>query len=78
MNLKTILILVAGAGFCVSSVAYLCVKFALRPKSSQAWEQDHWGFEDHHPAIKRYHFWSRILFAAVIISMLLLFISISV
>ena len=72
------MILCAGTCFCLSSAAYLCVKFALRPKDGQSWEQSHWEFEDQHPAIKRYDFWCRVLFSAVIISMLLLFLSISV
>ncbi|MHC5164854.1 MAG: hypothetical protein ACYSOI_05820 [Planctomycetota bacterium] len=71
------LILVAGSCFCLSSAAYLFVKFALRPKDGQEWENHHWDFEDDRPEIKRYYFWSKILFSAVIISMLLLFLMIS-
>lgn len=78
MNWKLILILVAGTCFCVSSGAYIFVKFALRPKEGQDWEQEHWDFEDQHPTIRRYDFWCRLLLSAVIVSMLLLFISISV
>jgi len=78
MNWKIILIVCAGTCFCVSSAGYLFVKLALRPKSGQSWEQNHWEFEDQDPAIKRYDFWCRILFSAVMISMLLLFLSISV
>jgi hypothetical protein len=77
MHWKLILILVAGSCFCVSSVGYLFVKTVLRPKQGGDWEKDHWDFEDDRPEIKRYHFWSRILFSAVIISMLLLFLMIS-
>ncbi|MEN8128004.1 MAG: hypothetical protein ABFR90_09405 [Planctomycetota bacterium] len=78
MHWKIILILIAGSCFCVSSAAYIFVKFALRPKDGQAWEQEHWDFEDEYPAIKRYHFWCRFLFSTVVVSMLLLFIVISV
>jgi len=77
MHWKIIMILCAGTCFCLSSAAYLFVKLALRPKDGQSWEQNHWEFEDQHPAIKRYDFWCRILFSAIIISMLLLFLTIS-
>ncbi|MHC4781631.1 MAG: hypothetical protein ACYSN8_04230 [Planctomycetota bacterium] len=78
MNWKLILILVAGTCFCASSVGYLFVKTILRPKRGGDWEEDYWEFEDQHPAMKRYHFWCRLLFSAVIVSMLLLFVTISV
>ena len=78
MHWKIILILFAGTCFCVSSAGYLFVKFALRPKNGQAWEETGWDFEDQYPAVKQYNFWCRILFSAVAISMLLLFLSISV
>ena len=78
MHWKLFLILVAGVCFCISSVAYIFFKFALRPKDDQAWEREHWDFEDEDPGLKRYDFWCRILFSIVIISMLLLFVSISI
>lgn len=78
MNWKIIMILCAGTCFCLSSAAYLFVKIALRPRPGQEWEETDWDVEDQHPTLKRYHFWCRILFSAVIISMLLLFLSISV
>ena len=78
MNWKLILILVAGTCFCASSAGYLFVKIVLRPKQGGDWEEGHWEFEDQRPAVKRYHFWCRLLFSAVIVSMLLLFITLSV
>ena len=78
MHWKIVLILTAGIGFCISSAAYIFVKFALRPKAGQDWEQEHWDYEDDAPAIKRYNFWCRILLSAVIFSMLGLFIVISI
>jgi hypothetical protein len=78
MGWKILLILFAGTAFCFSSAAYLYVKIALRPQSGQAWEEDPWDVEDQPPALKRYHFLCRVLFSAVAISMLLLFLSISV
>ncbi|MEN8126495.1 MAG: hypothetical protein ABFR90_01685 [Planctomycetota bacterium] len=78
MHWKLTLILSSGICFCLSSAGYLFVKIVLRPKSGGDWEEGHWEFEDQHTDIKRYHFWCRILFSAVIVSMLLLFIAISV
>jgi hypothetical protein len=78
MHWKIALILIAGTCFCVSSGVYIFVKFALRPKDNQTWKQEHWGIEDEHPTVKRYDFWCRFLFLAVIISMLLLFVVISI
>jgi hypothetical protein len=78
MHWKIILILIAGSCFLISSAAHIIVKFALRPKPDSDWQEVHWEFEDHDPALQRYQFWSRITFGAVIVSMLLLFILISV
>jgi hypothetical protein len=78
MHWKLILILIGGISFCISSGAFLFVKIILRPKSGQAWEENHWEFEDQDPGMKRYDFWSRISFIGVVISMLLIFIGISV
>lgn len=78
MNLKLILILIGGTCFCISSAAYIFVKFLLRPKDGQTWEQEHWDYEDQNPTIKRYDFWCRFILSVVVISMLLIFISISI
>lgn len=78
MSWRLILILIAGSCFCISGAGYIFVKIALRPKDNSDWEQAHWEFEDRHPALSRYHFWCKILFTAVIASMLLLFVAVSV
>jgi len=78
MNWELILILVAGSCFCVSSAGYLFVKIVLRPKRGGDWEEYHWEFEEQHRSLVRYNFWSKITFSAVIISMLLLFITLSI
>jgi len=78
MNWKLPLILIAGICFCISSAGYLFVKIALRPKRDEDLDEVYWEFEDQHPTLARYHFWSKIAFSAVIISMLLLFLSLLV
>ena len=78
MPWKIVLILIAGSCFLISSVAFIVVKITLRPKLDSDWQEVHWEFEDRDPALRRYQFWSRITFAAVIVSMLLLFVTISI
>lgn len=77
MNWKLILILVAGTCFCISSVGYLFVKIVLRPKRGGDWEEEYWEFEEQDRPLARYHLWCKVTFSAVIISMLLLFITLS-
>jgi hypothetical protein len=78
MHYKTLLILASGVLFCLSSAGYLLVKVFLRPKDDSGLEEYYWEFEESHPDLKRYHRWSRIFFTGVIVSMLLLFVAISV
>ena len=78
VNWKLALILVAGTCFCISSAAYLFVKIVLRPKQDGDWEECYWEFEEQHRPLAKYNLWCKITFTAVIISMLLLFISISI
>jgi hypothetical protein len=78
MPYKTALILAAGLLFCISTAAFLLVKIFLRPKDDSGLDDCHWEFEDTHPALKRYTLWSRICFTGVMISMLLLFLAVSI
>ena len=78
MNWKLISILVAGTCFCASSAGYLFVKIALRPKRGGDWEECYWEFEEQYRPLARYNFWCKITFSAVIISMLLLFITLAI
>ena len=78
MHWKNILILTTGICFCISSAGYLFVKITLRPKRDQDFEEVYWEYEAQHRPLARYNLWCKITFSAVIISMLLLFISISI
>lgn len=78
MNWKLVLILVAGTCFCISSAGYLFVKIILRPKQDGDWEDNDWEFEEQDRSLVRYHFLCKITFSAVVISMLLLFLTLSV
>ena len=78
MNWKLFLILVAGTCFCISSAGYLFVKIILRPKQGGDWEENYWEFEEQDRSLVRYHFWCKITFSAVVISMLLWFITVTI
>lgn len=72
MPLKLLFILLGGCLFLMSGAGYLCVKLFLRPKDDSL-DAYHFEFEDRHPQLARYDYWSRIMFVGVIIGMLLLF-----
>jgi hypothetical protein len=73
MHWKIVVILLGGCLFLISGAGFLFVKIALRPKDDSNLDDYHFEFEDHHPQLARYEYWSRITFAGVIISMLMLF-----
>ena len=72
------LILLGGCLFLISGAGFLFAKIALRPKKDSDLDDYHFEFEDHHPQLARYEYWSRITFIGVVIGMLLLFASIAV
>lgn len=73
MHWKVILILLGGGLFLISGAGFLFVKIVLRPKADSDLDDYHFEFEDRHPQLARYEFWSRITFVGVILGMLLLF-----
>ena len=75
MHWKIVLILFAGGLFLISGAGFLFVKIALRPRDDDDLDSYHFEFEDHHPQLARYNRWSRITFTAIVIAMLLLFLS---
>jgi hypothetical protein len=78
MNWKLFLILVAGTCFCISSAGYVFVKIILRPKQGGDWEENYWEFEEQDRSLVRYNLWCKITFSAVVISMLLWFITVMI
>ncbi len=66
--------LIAGPMFVISIVAHIWVKLRMRPGADSDLDEYHYEFEDHHPGYARYEKWSRITFAAAVISALLLFL----
>jgi hypothetical protein len=73
--MATILYTIAGPLFLISVIGHLYVRSRLRPKEGSDLDDHYYEFEDRHPGYARYLKWSKITFAAVVISMLLLFIA---
>jgi hypothetical protein len=73
MHWKALFILLGGGLFLISGAGYLFVKLFLRPKENSDLDDYHFEFEDRHPQLARYDYWSRIMFVGVILGMLLLF-----
>ena len=59
----------------VSGAGFLFVKIVLRPRDDDDLDSYHFEFEDQHPQLARYNRWSRITFTAIVIAMLLLYLS---
>lgn len=73
--MDTILYLISGFLFAISLAAHIYVRVRLRPKPGSDLDDYYHEFEDRHPIYARYLKWSRITFAAIVISVLLLFIA---
>ncbi len=76
MNLKILLLLLAGPAFLIGAGGYLFVRLRFRPDDQET-EEIYYEFEERHPVFRRYAFWSRFTLGLVILSMLLLFLAIA-
>jgi hypothetical protein len=72
--MDTIIYIIACPLFLISLAGYIYVKLRLRPKDSDL-DDYYYEFEEQHPAFARYTKWSRVTFAGIVISTLLLFIA---
>ena len=70
-----ILYIIAGPLFLISLAGHLYVRIRLRPKPGSDLDDYYYEFEDRHPAYAKYLKWSRITFAALVVSALLLFLA---
>jgi hypothetical protein len=70
--MDAVLYLIAGPLFLISLAAHLYVRLRLRPGDDSDLDDYYHEFEHRHPAYARYLIWSRITFAGVVISMILL------
>jgi hypothetical protein len=59
----------------LSSAGWVYVRFRLKPKDDSELDDYHWEFEEQHPQYARYLKWSKITFAGLCLSVLLLFIA---
>lgn len=73
--MDTIIYIIAGPLFIISLAGYVIVKLRLRPKDSSDIDDYYHEFEEQHPAYARYIKWSRITFAAAVITALLLYLA---
>jgi len=73
--MNTILYIIAGPLFLLSTAACIYVQIRLKPKADDDLDDFHYEFEDQHPRMALYNKWSKITFTAVVISILLLFIA---
>jgi len=67
--------IIAGVLFVISAGAYIYVRLQLRPKEGSDLDDWYYEFEEQHPEYANYLKWSKITFAGVIVSMLLMFIA---
>lgn len=72
-TLKLFMILGGGTLFVVSAAGYLYVKIKWRPREQDV-EEIYWEFEDRAAGMNRYEKWSRLTFAGVVLSMVLIFL----
>ena len=73
--MKLILYIIAGPLFLVSLAAHLYVKIKLRKEYDSDLDDYYHEFEDQHPGLAKYEKYSKITFAAITLSVLLLFLA---
>jgi hypothetical protein len=73
--MDTILKIIGGSLFLISSAGYFYVKLRLKPKEDSDLDDYYYEFEDQHPALAKYIKWSKITFTGIVIAALLLFIA---
>jgi Ca2+/Na+ antiporter len=73
--MKFILYITAGPMFLISFSAYLYLSHKLKAGYNRDLEDYYHEVEDQHPGLARYNKWTRISFAVVVVSVLLLFIA---
>ena len=72
MNIRALMVMVAGPVFLVSIAVYVYVQLRMKPDSNEL-DDYYWEVEDRHPGLAKYNQWSRITFAIAVIAALILF-----
>ncbi len=73
--MNTVLLLIAAPLFLISLAAHIYVKLRMPPRDEDL-DNYYYEFEDQHPGFAKYTKWSKITFAAAVISMLLLLLAV--
>ena len=76
--MDTILYIIAGPLFLISLASHIIVRICLRPKDDDDLDDYYYEFEDQHPAYAKYLKWSKITLTSAVISLLLLFIALTI
>lgn len=76
--MDTILYIIAGPLFLISLASHIIVRIRLRPKDDDDLDDYYYEFEDQHPAYAKYLKWSKITLTSAVISLLLLFIALTI
>lgn len=72
--MTAILYIIACSVFLSAIAGHIYVKLRLRPGDDPDFDDYYHEFEDQHPGFARYEKWSRITFAAAVVSALVLFV----
>lgn len=75
-HMNAIIIIIAGSLFFVSFAAHIYIKLKMRPDHDEL-EQYYYEFEDQNPQLQKYNKLTRITYIAIVVSMLLLFLAIT-
>lgn len=74
---KIIIFATAGPLFLISFCAYLLINRKMKKGYDHDLDDYYWEVEDAHPAIAKYHRWTKITLALASVSALLLFIAVA-
>ena len=77
MMIRDVIVIISGLLFVVSLVAYIIIRATMKPRIEDL-DDYYYEFEDQHPKVVKYESYKRVAITLAAISMLLLFISISV
>ena len=73
--MKVMLCIIAGPLFLIALTAHIYVKIKLRKEYDSDLDDYYYEFEEQHLGLARYNKWSKITFAAIALSVLLLFLA---
>lgn len=72
MDIRALMVIVAGPAFLVSIAMYVYVQLRLKPDNNEL-DDYYWEVEDRHPGLANYNKWSRVTFGIAVVAALILF-----